>query len=303
MAGISAQMVLVDTRNNGQKHIILPEVEFNHCIVKADLDNKKYYIELTDSYLPFGSLPNDLIGATILEIPNSSNNSEKAELHFLKADNRTKDVIKRIIDITTAGSDLNISVKTIKQGNPSSAVRSVYMSLDYDKQLKELEGATAKGYKNHIRLNDAKFNDLDKLNDSVEYTYSYRVKDEIAEIGSLRTFRVTYPDVIASLDNFSADTRIYPVNYWAYEDIDIYETVINIKAPAGAKFVELPASENFSFKGMQFSIQYILKAADKLSVIRKFSNPRNNIAAEDYPAFKSFFERIVKAEQRFIAFK
>ena len=46
MAGINAKMMLVDTRNNGQKDILLPSVEFNHCVVKAMLDNKNYFIEL-----------------------------------------------------------------------------------------------------------------------------------------------------------------------------------------------------------------------------------------------------------------
>ncbi len=49
--------------------MMLPSVEFNHCIAKATLDNKSYYIELTDNYLPFTSLPNDLNGALALEIP------------------------------------------------------------------------------------------------------------------------------------------------------------------------------------------------------------------------------------------
>ena len=40
-AGINAQMVLIDTRDNGQKDILLPSVEFNHCIAKAILDNKE----------------------------------------------------------------------------------------------------------------------------------------------------------------------------------------------------------------------------------------------------------------------
>ncbi|WP_256013661.1 transglutaminase-like domain-containing protein [Desertivirga xinjiangensis] len=63
MAGIKAQMVLVDTRDNGVKDLVLPGMDFNHCIVKANLDNKDYYLELTDSELPFASLPNNLMGA------------------------------------------------------------------------------------------------------------------------------------------------------------------------------------------------------------------------------------------------
>ena len=166
MAGINAQMVLVDTRDNGQKDMVLPSVEFNHCIAKAVLDNKNYYIELTDRYLPFNSLPNNLNGAIALEIPLKSTN-EKADLIQLKYGNKTKDIIKRIIDIKPADGDLNVAVKTIKYGAFSSAIRENFLNLDNEKQMKEMEKTVAGSYKNNVRLQDVHFNDLEKLNDSV----------------------------------------------------------------------------------------------------------------------------------------
>ncbi|MDQ6889075.1 MAG: transglutaminase, partial [Bacteroidota bacterium] len=186
----------------------------------------------------------------------------------------------------------------------SSGVRENYHNLDKDKQMKEMEKTVADGYKNNVRLENVSFNDLDKLNDSVVYTYSYKVKNEIAEIGSLSTFRISYPDIVASLNSFSADSRDYPIEYWSYEDADNYETVVNIKAPAGKKFVELPTDETLVFKDMKFSLKYTLKSPDKLVITRKFSNERQQqISPEDYIAFKPFFEKIIKAEQKFIAYK
>ena len=95
LAGISSQMVLVDTRDNGQQNVILPSVEFNHCIVVAELHGKRHYIELTDNYLPFANLPNNLNGTTILQIPYKNIRVEKNELKTLKAGNRTRDIDKK----------------------------------------------------------------------------------------------------------------------------------------------------------------------------------------------------------------
>lgn len=67
--------------------------------------------------------------------------------------------------------------------------------------------------------------------------------------------------------------------------------------------MEVPTSETLAFKDMKFIITYTLKALDKLVVTRKFTNARQNIPASDYQAFKTFFEKVVKAEQKFIAFK
>ena len=302
MAGINAQMVLVDTRDNGEKQILLPSVEFNHCIAKAILDNKSYYVELTDNYLPFTSLPNNLNGAVILEIPSKSMN-ENTGLQLLKAPNRTRDIIKRVMDIKPNESDLNITMKTVLYGNSSSTVRGNYVNLDKEKQVQEMEKTVAGRYKNIVKLDKVSFTELDKLNDSIMYTYNFKVKNEVSEIGSMQTFRIVYPDVVASLDKFSSDERRYPVEYWSYEDVDTYETVVNITAPAGKKFLEVPVSETLSYKGIKFTMQYTLKAPDKLVVTRKFTNDRKNIPAEDYAGFKSFFEKVVKAEQKFIAYK
>ena len=303
MAGINAQMVLVDTRDNGQQQILLPSVEFNHCIVKAELDKKQYYIELTDNYLPFASLPNTLNGALIIEVPNKYSGTASA-LKQLQSESRTKDMVKRVIDIKPVDNDLEITIKSIKYGNLSSGIRADYGKLDDEKQAKEMEESVAADYKNNVKLSFVKFKDLEKLSDSVEYSYGFKVKNEISEIGSLKTFRIVYPDVVASLDNFSADSRTYPVEFWNYERVDLYETVVNITAPTGTKFVELPSTETLSFKDLKYTIQYTLKAPDKLTIVRKFTNTRQQqIPPADYPAFKAFFEKVIKAENKFIAFK
>jgi tetratricopeptide (TPR) repeat protein len=40
-AGIPAQLVLVNTRDNGTKGLVLPSMEFNHCIALAKIDGKR----------------------------------------------------------------------------------------------------------------------------------------------------------------------------------------------------------------------------------------------------------------------
>ncbi len=303
MQGINAQMVLVDTRDNGQKETLLPGIEFNHCIAKAVLDKKPYYIELTDNYLPFTSLPNNLNGASILEIP-SKNMSEKAAIIYLNSPTRIKDAVKRVMVIKPVDGDLDVDVKVVKTGHLSSGVRDTYQDLNEEKRSEEMEKSIANGYKNNVKLSSVSFKDLKNLSDSVEYAYAYKVKNEVAEIGSLRTFKISYPDVVASLDNFSSDTRDYPVEYWRYEDTDDYNTLVTVIAPAGTSFIEVPATETLSFGDLKYSLQYKLLAPGKLQVTRTFHNSRQQqVDAKDYPAFKAFFEKIVKAEQKFIAYK
>jgi tetratricopeptide (TPR) repeat protein len=303
MCGIKAQMVLVDTRDNGNNDLMLPSVDFNHCIVKAILDKRNYYIELTDDHLPFASIPNNLQGALALEVPEKPVN-ENIQLIHLRFDNRTRDFVKRKIEIIPDGENLEVKVHSVIYGALTSPVRDEYLNLDSEKIKQEMEKTVARSYQNNISVEQVKFYNLDKLDDSVVYDYSYKVKNEIAQIGDFNTFQMEYPDIIASLDNFTSDKRTYPVEYWNYENADGYETVVDVEAPKGQKFMDVPAPQVMSFESLKYSLKYILESPGKLRIIRSFYDARpQEIQPEKYQEFKSFFEKIVKAERNYIAFK
>src|SRR6185369_11120234 len=61
--GLDANLVLVDTRDQGEKDLDLPAIGFNHCIAQLKAGGKNYFIELTDKNLPFGCMPENLINA------------------------------------------------------------------------------------------------------------------------------------------------------------------------------------------------------------------------------------------------
>lgn len=85
--------------------------------------------------------------------------------------------------------------------------------------------------------------------------------------------------------------------------MDEYETMIEIEAPAGTKFVELPKDQTFNFLGSTYTLKYVQKDKNHLSIIRKASLKKSNVAPEDYAAMKDFLNNIVKAESKLIAFK
>ncbi len=122
-------------------------------------------------------------------------------------------------------------------------------------------------------------------------------------MGEMKMFKIPFGDVIATIDNFSKDERAFPLEYWRYEDVDQYETVIHINIPAGKKFIEVPRAEVLTFGKSSYSIQYKLTGTNSLTVTRKASLVRKDISPEDYMTFKDFMNKIVKAEAKYIAFK
>ena len=129
------------------------------------------------------------------------------------------------------------------------------------------------------------------------------VDNEVVEVGNMQMIKIPFSDIVASVDNFTLDQRKFPVEYWRYEDADEYETRVTVQAPAGTQFVDVPKSETFTFKGSKYSLQYILTKPGSLTVIRKATLQRDNVTPAEYPAMKEFFNKIVKAESKYIAFK
>lgn len=300
-AGIPAQLVLIDTRDNGSKDMVLPSMEFNHCIALAKIDGKEYYLELTDNNLPFGSLPYNLEGALSLLIPPHGQKAT-GELKPLVATNRTKDQLLRNVQVTLSGKDQKLSMQVSRIGSLVSGWRNDYATLTEEQQKESFEQMISNGYKNPVKLESLSFTNLNNLRDTLQYRYDFTVKNEVIEAGSMKMIKVPFTDLVATLDNFSSEKRDFPIEYWKYENTDVYETQVTIQLPAGQKFLEIPANQNLSFQNSTYSIQYV-KDGEKLKVIRKAKMQRNNILPADYAAFKKFFTDIVEAESKYVVFR
>lgn len=301
MAGIQVCMVLTDTRENGEKDMMLPSLEFNHCIAKATLDGKEFFVELTDNYLPFTSLPNSLNGALILEIPGKAEVTP-AGLKKLQTTTRPYDIAKADITMKAVENDLIVEVTRTRYGHLTTNVKADFSKLPYDKQLIKLEDYVGSGSKN-ITIDTLSFVNLESTDDSLSFSYRYRISDEVAEIANLKTFKLVFPDVVATSNHFTSLTREYPVDYPAYEDADRYETTIRVEIPEGKKFLEPPTNVSLTFGGMTYDLHYELVNPGLLQVSRTFKSNRVRVDVKDYTNLKTFLDSIVKAEQRMIAFQ
>ncbi len=303
LAGIKANLVLVNTRDYGQNSMALPSVEFNHCIVKCWLEGDPYYIELTDSDLPFASLPSSLYQATCLVIPSGSRDTISVDLARIEATTRTKEKLKRKVIISIAGNDINLKASVTKTGRLTSSPRNQFATLSAEKQKEEMEKNISGRYKNPVKVSSVSFSGLDEKTDSVSYSCDYTIQNEVSELGDIQMIRIPFEDMVATIDNFSLNQRRFPIEYWKYEDVDEYETTIDITAPNGTHFIEVPKNEKFVFTGGTYILQYIRQSPGRLTIVRKASLKRDNIPAGGYAGMKDFLNKIVKAESKYIAFK
>ncbi len=302
-AGLEANLVLINTRDNGSNDMLLPSIDFNHCIVKVKVDKKTYYLELTDANLPFASLPNTDVEGLVLEIP--YNKTATTETLFpLTSSTRITDEVKRSTQVNINKNDILIKCASVKKGSLSTYSRYTYASLSKEKQMEELRKGISNDYKNPVVINDANFYDLDKLADSIKYDYAYTVKNEVIEIGQMKTFKVPFADFFVRIDHFIEETREFPLCYWRYENTDRYVEEMTMQLTAPSQFVEIPKDLVTSFNDIHYKLTFKKVNPTTLKVIREVQiKSKKNILPEEYTKFREFVNTITTAEAKYVAFK
>lgn len=302
-AGMKANLVLVNTRDEGEHAMELPSIEFNHCIVKVIIDETPYYLELTNPELPFAALSDNDLNAFVLEIPFGKNDQVRREPFLLDPSNRKKDrrIEKTAIEIK--GRELTVETRAMRFGGKAADTRNNYKNLPANKQVEEIQRSIAGRFTNTVAVKSMVFDNITPVNDTLSYIVKYNVKNEIMEIGGLTTFKVPFFNTFVNADLVNLEERKNPLRYWGYEDTDEYNEEITIKLPAGKSFTEIPANVNLRFEGMTYQLTYQKTAPDVLKVVRSISPQRSVITAGQYPAFRTFVEEVVNAETRWVAYK
>jgi hypothetical protein len=106
-AGLKTNLVLVSTRRgNGENSLKVPSIDFNHCIIRIDLDISVLFQDLTNSYLPFGSIPSSLRNSQALIIPSNESEDFGKELTRIPNTPIIKNTLKRHSTVTVKENKL-----------------------------------------------------------------------------------------------------------------------------------------------------------------------------------------------------
>lgn len=301
-AGLDANLMLVSTRHNGRHSMVLPSMEFNHCVARFKADNEYHCLELTDNQLPFNALPQSLVAAQVLNIPFNYKGNEKIEL--LPEDDKRKVVVVRKTKVVINDTDQQVVTSSSRSGELASLMRGHYAHKTKEEVSEGLTSSLSQQSKNPVVLDHYIFTNLDNLQDTVSQELHYTIKNDVINVGDFSMIKPVFVDVVATADIFSADARKYPFEYWNYENTDQYVTDIDVEIPAGKAFDQVPADVEAGFNNMSYHLTYKKSAPNKLTIRRSFATNRNQlIAATDMGNMKDFFTKIMNAEQKYISFK
>ena len=299
--GINANLVLISTRNTGSLTMPLPTIGFNHCIAQLNVDNKTYYLELTDNTLPFGSAVNIDLHAQILPIP-FTNEAIGDKLLNMNMPNRTLNTSTRVYNISFQKNDMILDRKFVYTGAMASYQRHSFKNVGAEEQLKKKSQTVAKEFSVPTKLTNLKFTDLDNLNDSLTVSYKVEVKNYVQDVAGMKIFKLPWSDT-NSLDIVSLEERTYPFEFWSYqtEDVTIEKAIID--TPTGLKFADIPQNVKYECSAAEYRLSFDTRVAGKITVTRYFERKADKIDTKDYASFRTFMNNVSEADNKQYAFK
>lgn len=302
-AGLEANLVLINTSNNGKKNVLLPSLNFNHCMVNISLGNQHKYLELTDQDLPFGYLYNYHDGASILEIPNDEIPNDISLTHLVKNKNYSNNIIRNTK--VQIGKDLkmNISKENLKTGINAGGICSTYYPLDEKGRVDNLKSSISNDYKSLVTIDTTDFNQLVPREDSARYSYSYVVENDVVKLGALKTFKVPFTDVLVKMNIFEDTKREYDFNFMSYETCDKYKETILVKLDKSFSFSDIPKNVYKKYNGCAYSLKFKRINAYTLKIVRTYTSNRKNITPDQFLKFKAFMTKVNEAENTHLLFR
>ncbi len=292
--GLDAHLVLVNTRDNGEDDLVLPNPEFNHAIAAVMLDDKKYYVEFTSDLLPFSTFGQTLKNSFALDIIGSPD--VKVEPQKLNPETRIENNKLRYSKVTFDGNNMIVEVETDRTGTYASYTRSTYRDIGDEMRRKNMTEAISSD-KSNIRLNDLKFEEsLQTTEDTVEYSYSYTMDNAFTSVGSMQLLKIPFADPEEPMPFTSATDRQHALNIWEFTSRDKFYERMEIELPEGKRLVERPQNIHYECDYAVYDLTFKLNGR-KLVVERIFTLKDDVVPVENYEQFRDFYNDVVTADE------
>ncbi|WGD34713.1 DUF3857 domain-containing protein [Olleya sp. YS] len=302
-AELEANLVLVLTSDYGYNSLVLPSTDFNHCIAKVKIDGKDQFLELTDKYLPYKSLPTSLRGATGLEIPLDRNDTKTYDLFRLENLSRETAISKNSVTLNLKKDKIGMVIDSEYTGHINSYYSSVFSEPNAEVVKKTIYDDYDNRLDDDFVLNSV--SNIERVNDDmlIKYTSDMTLNKKINKIGSTSVLQLPIVSNPYTSSIVSLETREHEIDYMLYENMDVYEVDYTINIEEGQQFTEIPENVSLTFKGHSYSITYTKVKDNQLQVVIKSTPSINRIKASDYAGFKGYVQNVLDAQEAFIGYK
>jgi transglutaminase-like putative cysteine protease len=299
VAGIKAEIVLVETRKNGVNWMNLPSFNFDHAISKVFPDGKEYYIELTSNYLPFAALGDQDLKAVVLDVDNDPAHNVTPKI--LSPETRKPNNLYRELRVSFKDDSLINSLSCKRTGSLAAGMRYNYRDLGKDEREKKFTKTISRVYSNTKLLSLNFDSTLNYCSDTLTYNYSSAAPGVFSYINGLAIVKLPLSDKLDPMDFLSIEDRKFPVEAWEYTPGDTLTERIIITFPANKKLAEVPKSVHYSCNQADYVLTFKVHGKELL-VNRTMIYKLDEVPVSDYQIYRKFIESVVNADSQQIGF-
>ena len=304
LAGLKSNLVLVLTSDNGFKSIKLPSVDFNHCIVKLQIEGKEHFVELTNKYLPFNAMPMSLVNANALVISFDKSENEKAKLINIPDVNAFKNISTSRVEVTIGDNSKDYLVTSKVYGFLKTYYNELFSnSITEDVRKKQLEEDYNSRLSANITFQSAKVLTNDLYGNEMVFQSAFSVPERLQSVGSLKIASIPFLDKVYTRSVIEENIRNYDISYTKYENCKEYNSEIVLNIPEGKSFSEIPETKTLNYKDHKYAIAFELIKPNSLLIKRNVTLPWKNISKEEYLDFKKYVEDVIEIEKQIVGFK
>lgn len=281
LAGYDAHFTWIGTRSIPYQQSLPALCVNNHAICTLFFGGKTYYLDGTESYVPFGENAFRIQGKEVMVAK-----GDKFEINKVPVSTADENKIVTQADFVLDNDKLNGKVKVTLTGNQRTEFHQDYQNLPTTSQQEFLNDFLEFGNDNLVAAN-IKTSDLKNRELPVEIN---------GDLDLSNTVNVINNDMYVGIDFFPKTLDRYIPDEKRVEgyDLDVlikYEDKISLTLPADKKFFDKPDNLELKFDGYEFKGTYTIEG-NKMILNKELSIKNSIIKKSDFPNWTKFIESI-----------
>lgn len=287
--GIESYVAMLSTRNHGLPTKLYPiNKDFNYIVVKARINDKDYFLDATDKYLPFGSLPFKCLNgdARIMDFKNGS------YWQTIKPNAKTRRSVKSVMNLDSTG-ELSGNILISNSGYFGMSRRAKISGLNEEEIFEDFEEKNP-----FLEVDTYEKNYLDTLDKPLQEIYKVRYEDEepIASISNTRVYPFTTERFVKN--PFNSEKRDYPVDF-GFPRRYVYNFTLTI--PENFKVTKLPDNVQLGLPNKGGSLIFKTYTNGKtINMFFSFKINKKLYSNEEYFFLKEIYNKVIELHGSFI---
>ena len=279
VAGFDAHRTWIGTRHINYDYSTPSLAVDNHMIATLFLHGKKYFLDATESYIPFGEYAERIQGRQVL-IENGENYIlDRVPAHDAS---HNKEILIKTINIKE--DKLVGKVTNTFQGQSRTAFLQAYNSLRSEHQEDAVK-YYIKSDDDNMHVSNIHTSDLTNRESPVTLEYDFVLDNAISKFDDEIYLDFDYDKEFSGMD---FEKRITPYEF--YHKVD-YSVKIVFNIPNGYKVVEYPA--DIAVRNPDFQVEFkMIQKGNQLIYTKHFVFPHALIKKENLGVWQEFYKKM-----------